>query len=100
SPVAQEPIGDPASDDRGEEDEQQVVRPQRRGLRVVPAEALRLVLEVEREEGEHRVEAEALPQLDGEKDVEASRMPLVSRRTCGEGAGCAHEVPGGYQTSR
>jgi hypothetical protein len=98
--ISEEAVGQPSPEERTEEDEQQVVRPQRRGLRVRPAEALRLVLEVEREQREHRVEAEALPQLDAEENVEAPRVSVVRGRNCGDGPGCAHEVAGRLPENR
>ena len=76
--LAEPVVGDPAAEDRGAVDEPQVPAVELQRLRVRPAEAgihrVRRGRRVQHEERAHAVEAEALPHLRGEQEVEALRM--------------------------
>ena len=76
--LAEPVVGDPAAEDRGAVDEPQVPTVELQRLRVRPAEAridrVRRGRGVQHEQRAHAVEAEALPHLRGEQEVEALRV--------------------------
>ena len=76
--LAEPVVGDPAAEDRGAVDEPQVPAVELQRLRVRPAEArvhrVRRRGGVQHEQRAHAVEAEALPHLGREQEVEAFRV--------------------------
>ncbi len=87
APVAELPVGDPPADQRADVHEHQVVGVERRGLRGRPPEPLDGIAQVEREHRHHRVEAEALPHLGGEQDVQPLRVLFRFRLGLEKGGG-------------